>query len=63
MGLGAYSVIVAMSALTLCIRDSPDHYRLRYSAKVIAWIERTPEGWKEVRKTSAQREREPLMGR
>ncbi|ORY73446.1 ceramidase [Leucosporidium creatinivorum] len=59
-GLGCYSVIVAMCALTLAIRDSPDHFELRYTLRFIAWVSRTPEGWQALEDAKPS-ERRPLL--
>lgn len=51
-----------MSALTLLIRDDPAHFELRYKWRLIAWVERTNEGWEAVDRLKGG-ERAPLLGR
>lgn len=57
-GLGSYYIVQALALITLAIRDSPDHYELVYTLRVLPHVRRTNAGWK----AAEQRARQVVQG-
>ncbi|SCV68853.1 BQ2448_974 [Microbotryum intermedium] len=60
-GLGAYSIIGALTMVTLSLRDDAKHYRLRFKYGCLVWVSRTPKGWEALEKGMKGAERSRLL--
>ncbi|KDE08236.1 hypothetical protein, variant [Microbotryum lychnidis-dioicae p1A1 Lamole] len=60
-GLGGYSIIGALTMVTLSLRDDPKHYRLNFKYGCLAWVSRTAKGWEVLEAGKKGTERSRLL--